>query len=174
MEEIRTWTLVLWIVSGKTDGDDDADLGSSTKLEFAPKVEYFVSDGFAIGLELPISLDTEKNGHGGKTKINSIAAVTFARYYFNEKKMNPYLQGGIGFGSSHYEYKLDSNEEDYDSNLFLYELSGGVAYFLNDLISIDLEIGYKVVVLRPEEDSDGDPRNISRGVAFNIGFSISL
>ncbi|PCH70454.1 MAG: hypothetical protein COC06_04880 [Bacteroidales bacterium] len=158
----------------KIDGDDDIDLGSSTKLEFAPKVGYFVVDGFAIGLELPVSFDTEKNGHGGKTKINSIAAVTFARYYFSEKKVKPYLHGGIGFGSSHYEYKFDSYEEDYDSNLFLYELSGGVAIFLNDIIAIDLGLGYQAVISKPKEDMDDNRRNILSGVAFNVGFSISL
>lgn len=155
----------------KTD-NDDGDLGSQTEFEFAPQVGYFVADGFAVGLELPISFVTEKDEDDDKYKTNSIAIVPFARYYFGQTNVKPYLHGGIGFGSA----KFEDVESSYENKmkLFVYELAGGVAIFLNENVAIDLGLGYQSTTLRPDEDMDGDPRNIASGVGFNVGFTISL
>ncbi|WP_461632940.1 outer membrane beta-barrel protein [Labilibaculum euxinus] len=152
--------------------DGDEDLGSTTSFEFAPQVGYFVADGFAVGLELPIGMQTEKDKDDNKYKTNRIAVMPFARYYFGENNVKPYLHGGFGFGSMKYKDVSASAESKWKT--FVYGVSGGVAIFLNNNIALDLGVGYQSVTLRPDEDRDNDPRRILSSVAFNVGFSISL
>lgn len=155
----------------KNDGGD-GDLGSTTKFEFAPQVGYFVADGFAVGIQMPISTQTDKDEDDDKFKTNSFAFMPFARYYFGDNNVKPYLHGGLGLGSIKMEDVADSDETKLKT--FVYGISGGVAIFLNDNIALDLGLGYQSTTLRPSEDMDGDPRNISSGVAFNVGFSFCL
>ncbi len=160
-------------VNNKWKNDSgDGDLGSSTKFEFAPQVGYFVVDRLAVGLELPVSLQTEKNKNDDKFNTNSFAVMPFARYYFGQNNVKPYLHGGFGIGSLKLKDVSDSDET--KLNTFVYGISGGVAIFINDNIALDLGLGYQSTTLRPSEDMDGDPKNISNRVAFNVGFSLFL
>ncbi|MBL4561747.1 MAG: outer membrane beta-barrel protein [Labilibaculum sp.] len=150
----------------------DEDQGSTTTFEFVPQMGYFVADGLVIGAELGFSSSKEKED-GYEYKTSTIALGPFVRYYFGKTNVKPYLHGGFGFGSaSEKEEGYGSDEEDY--KLSVYGFGGGVGIFINEKIAIDLGVGYSSVTVKPDEDYDGDPKIVTNGIGFNVGFSISL
>jgi hypothetical protein len=49
-------------VNSKFESDDvNEDLGKTTTLEFSPQIGFFVIDGLALGMELPIMPSLEKS-----------------------------------------------------------------------------------------------------------------
>lgn len=153
----------------KTDGGDH-DLGTNTEFEFAPQFGYFIADGLVVGAELPFTSSKQEDEDGDKYKTNSIALLPFARYYFGQTNVKPYLHAGIGYG-------LLSEEDDYDEEdykMMVYEFGAGVAIFLNESIAVDLGLGYTSATLKPDEDYSGDPKIVTSGLAFQVGFTFCL
>ena len=81
-----------------------------------------------------------------------------------------HLHGGVGFGSAKEEF--DSDDQDY--KLTTYEFGGGMAIFINESFAVDLGLGYSSTTLKPDGDFSGDPKIVTNGLAFQVGFTISL
>ncbi|WP_321306729.1 outer membrane beta-barrel protein [Marinifilum fragile] len=153
----------------KSNGGDQ-DMGSTKEFEFAPQVGCFVIDGLAIGAELPFTSSKQEDEDGDEYKMNTIAFVPFARYYFGETNVKPYVHAGFGFGSA--KEKNDYSEQDYSMTAL--ELGGGMAIFLNESIAVDLGLGYASTTLKPDGDYSGNPKIVTSGLAFQVGFTFSL
>lgn len=147
----------------KTDG------GKVTDLELSPQIGFFIANGVAIGAEVPISYNRKKDDKSKET-TTSISFTPFVRYYFGSKNIKPYLHGAVGLG----RMKRKDSLNEFPMNLFMYELGGGLAFFLNEKVSLDIGIGYASVRAKPTKDNDHNYRSISRGVGLEMGFVVFL
>jgi len=142
-----------------------------TNFNISPRIGYFVIDNLVVGISLPFSSSTNKLNNSKSTE-NSIFISPFTRYYFTESNIKPFLQGQVGFGSSKNKFESDFSDFESTSNLFNYEILGGVAIFINDYISFDLGINY--INSTSKFKNDNDTKNISSQFGFRAGISIIL
>lgn len=122
------------------------DGSSSTEIKINPIIGAFISDNFAMGAEL--SYEDYESG-------STFLFGPLIRYYFGDSNIKPFLNGEYLFGN------IDYNNGSSDVNGFA--LGGGVAFFLNQHIAIDLGLTYNKISY---DDSDTD------GINVNGGFSI--
>lgn len=157
------------------DDNDERDYGKSIELEFSPQVGYFVVDNLALGLAIPVSMKKETDIDDNEEKTTSFAVAPFARYYFGTTNAKPFLQGLVGFGGAKYTYDFDMGETiDTKMSLFLWEVGGGVAVFLNESIGIDIGVAYGSSHMKPKENNDDNAKIISSGFALHVGFALSF
>jgi len=158
----------------KTD-DDSGDDGKTTNLEFSPQIGFFVVDGLALGVEIPIMYSSEKDEDDDKFSSTSLAFAPFLRYYIGTSNVKPYLHGEVGFGNLKVKYDpATGSSDDASAGMFLYEIGGGLGIFLNDKVSLDIGIGYASVSIKPKEDNDVNYRSISSGFGLGIGLVVVL
>lgn len=166
--------LDLTFLNTKYKSDDVSENGpKTTNLEFSPMGGFFVADGFAVGLEIPISYTMEKDEE--KTSTTSIAFAPFVRYYFGSSHIKPYLHGAVGLGSL--KAKLDpgsSASREISYGMFLYQIGGGLGIFLNEKVSLDVGLAYASVSLKPKENNNTNYRSISSGIGIGIGIVVVL
>ncbi len=164
-----------WLISGASDLTfssttttleyDGEELGDSdaTKLSLTPVAGYFIADGLAIGMALNV-----ENSKQDDYTSNSLTIGPFARYYFGNSNVKPFLQGALLFGSSTEEDDTDEA----DASVNAWELGGGVAMFINNFLSVDMGLGYGKATATSEDDND--LKLIMDGISFNVGFSVYL
>ncbi|MGD9994795.1 MAG: outer membrane protein [Salinivirgaceae bacterium] len=158
----------------KTD-DNNGDAGKSTNLEITPQIGYFVSDGLAFGVELPISYNHEEDEFHDKYNSTSLAFVPFLRYYFGSDIIKPYVHGGLGFGTLNMKYEPDfGSTETMSAGMFLFEIGGGLNYFIKDNVALDFGLGYAYASAKPNENNNVNYRNISNGLGIEIGIAVML
>jgi outer membrane protein len=162
--------------------DGNGEDGKTSNLEFSPQLGFFVIDNLALGIELPINYSSEKNENDNKFHSTSVAFAPFIRYYFGTNNIKPYLHSGIGFGYQKMGYDLNASYSDYNMNpsqdfkstISLYEFGGGLAIFLNEKTSLDIEIGYASGSIKPKKDNNNNYRSITSGIGLGIGFAIII
>jgi outer membrane protein len=137
---------------------DGETIGEATKVSnfsIKPTVGYFVTDGLALGL----SFDFESTSYESSTS-SSIMAGPYVKYYLGGTNIKPFVQGDLLVG------KVD------DANISGSDIAGGVAVFLNDVVSLEFGIGYGNVSLIDPDDTKAKYK--TSGFALVGGFSISL
>ncbi|MGV3460566.1 MAG: outer membrane beta-barrel protein [Flavobacterium sp.] len=107
---------------------------------FNPKAGYFVTDKFAVGIELGVgSSKTEVSPEGAptaETKSNFFGAGVFGRYYFLDlgQRFKTYAEVGVGFGGGKTE--LDGTEVTKNSGVNAgFDL--GINYFITPSFAIN-------------------------------------
>lgn len=84
------------------------------------------------------------------------------RYYFGSSNIKPYLEGDYITGFTKYdEGKIKVNG---------WDLGAGLAFFLNDYISLDVKLGYANATA--EDTAEPDYEIKTKGFALSAGFSI--
>jgi hypothetical protein len=101
--------------------------------EMFPKAGYFIKNKFVIGSEVGIYINNS-------TFYKSL--VPFTRYYFldNEKIINPFIEGGLGFKNVSY-HKLSSGNP--SVNEFMYQFKVGTSLFFTNSVALNLTFNYK-------------------------------
>ncbi|MBW6537704.1 MAG: outer membrane beta-barrel protein [Mariniphaga sp.] len=125
----------------------ESDPVSASTIEFSPQFGYFVVNGLAIGLDVPISFSTEKDD-GDKFKTSTWLVGPFVRSYLGGQNVKPFLQASIGFGKSKYDsnYEYIHYPDDITKfDLFGYEAGGGISMFINQHVAFDVAVGYASV-----------------------------
>jgi hypothetical protein len=134
-----------------------------TSFELSPQLGVFASKSLALGIDMQISVASEDG-----SKTTSLAFAPFIRLYAGAGNIKPFLQGEIGFG------KLSEGDMNYTSksDLFLYEIDGGLGIFLSRSVSFDLRLGYAYL---SQKHKDYDmAKDTSSGIGFGIGLFILL
>jgi hypothetical protein len=158
----------LTVVSSKVVYDGDSDEGDNeTSLNFSPQIGYFLTDGLAVGVQIPISVSSSGSG-SDKYSTSTLAFAPFVRNYFGKTNLRPFVQGSAGIGSAGFKFGSD----DESASLFLWEVGGGVAMFIKENISIDFVVGYVSSTMKFKDEDDF--KVVSNGVGFSIGFGIIL
>lgn len=150
---------------------------------FFPEAGYFVIDKLVTGLFLEFDRYTEKYDDGDKDFDTKIIIGPFVRYYIMEyKKLWPYAEGRVGFGSAKYTNNYDS---DYIPkwSYFTTKLGAGATYFVTNHVGIDLFMGYDYDVWTDKTDySNGSKQMTSEdegtdkygSFEMNIGVVVTI
>ena len=123
-------------------GNDVSELKISS-VNFSPKAGYFVTDDFAVGVQLELVSGKREETTiipGAptlveETKVGGFGAGVFARYYFLKlgERFKTYTELGVGFGSAKVE---DNSQETAKINTFGAGLDLGINYFVTKNIAI--------------------------------------
>jgi outer membrane protein len=109
-------------------------------FSFNPKAGYFITDKFAVGIELSVASNKEEVNPDGapteETKANFFGAGVFGRYYFLElgQRFKTYAEVGVGFGGGKTE--VDGTEIAKNSGVNA-GLDLGINYFVTPSIAIN-------------------------------------
>ncbi len=158
--------------------DSDVEV-NNTYLNFSSAAGYFVTNGLSIGLLANYTDNVNKGPIN-----NSLLAGPFVRYYFaKSKKLFPFAQTAITFGSNSYEFEILSVTENFNtkkvsSDIFGYEMDLGLSILLSKQISFDIILGYAHTKEdTPYIDFNGTETTteVSTGAfGMNLGFSVFL
>ena len=144
------------ITSQKMDVTDNA-IRKSTFIELSPQIGFFVADGLAMGVELPISYSSNRLGNS-KSSYTILAVSPFLRYYFGKSNIKPYLHGGAGIGMLKFKSDLLSLFNGSET-MFNYDIGGGLGIFLNDKVSLDIGV---------------ETGTFTDGLVYGVGFVVLL
>jgi len=151
------------------------EYGNTNTFSLSPHIGYFVADNFAIGIELAMSFSNykDKNNHSSSAN-NTYVFAPFLKYYFSQNEFKPFLFAEYGIGTHH--SKHDSPYYNYDgkNKLSVLAIGGGVSYFINTTIGLDLGVNYSRSSSKPNENNPNDEKNIISGITSTVGFTISL
>lgn len=102
-------------------------------FEFNPAVGYFISDKFAVGVELMIGSDKTEVAGTDTSKYSNFGAGVFGRYYFLDlgQRFKTYAQAGVNFGTE------KESVSDYKANGFGLGAGLGMQYFVTPKMAIN-------------------------------------
>ncbi|TAJ14871.1 porin family protein [Marinilabiliaceae bacterium JC017] len=151
-----------------TEDDGTEKELSITHFNIKPSLGYFFANNFAVAISFNYELNKE-----GDYKYREALVGPMLRYYILESNIKPYVQGGLMFGANKIRYNAAGECKE---NVFRWDLGAGVAFFLNDYVSIDLGLGYSSVSKESKYDDDefevfNESRDIN-AIAFTGGLTI--
>ena len=128
--------------SWKSDVDDGV-IEKTFKLNFTPAAGYFVIDNLALGGKLGLTYFSYVKEKGYSYYSSSSVFSPFARYYFGSNMIRPFAELSAGLGSQKKQFIFDNQDDQINSGpLRVAQVSGGIAFFINNNIAFDLGIGY--------------------------------
>jgi len=124
------------LLEGNVGFSSTNDKNTETKtsaFEFNPKAGYFLTDKFALGLELGIGSDKEEVAGTDTDKNSNFNAGVFGRYYFLDlgQRFKTYAEAGVGLMNG----KDGLGEFKYSGVEFNAGL--GINYFVSDSFAIN-------------------------------------
>ncbi|SKB37021.1 hypothetical protein SAMN05660226_00967 [Parapedobacter luteus] len=146
-----------WIVGGTIGNIGYSFEGETFRIGLAPLAGYFITDGFAIGLQPSLSLRTVKGGDN----IWGYGVSPFARYYFPEGASASgrfFAHGNVGIAGSS---PGDGATLDFGANV-------GYAHFITTSVALEVSAGYNY----SKATVEGAQRQSGLGV--NLGFQVYL
>jgi hypothetical protein len=148
------------------------DISSEFSFNIKPVFGYFFTDNIAIGII--INYDYAK--YSSIEKSNSISAGPFLRTYLGDSYVKPFIHLGVGFGNYKYLYDPSNNFDDIDINayLFNYNLGGGIAFFLNEYVALEVIVHYNNTSLKPRENNEENIKEVYSKVSLDVGFQVFL
>ena len=162
-------------------GFQESDADKTFNLNLLPKIGYFVSDNFALGLDLSLAIsnsDYNSSMVNPKSTSTMINVGPFIRYYFPTGTVAPFFELGTSFGhvKSTYSYSYDygSYNEENKGGIFLLNGGLGIAAPLGDKASLDLMAGYNRMRAKDTKDNPDNDRTIYNNFGIELGFVVFL
>ena len=116
---------------------------TSTQLNFAPSIGYFLVRNFAFGIGLDYTFNTITEADGQKELDSDLLFGPFARFYFPvADDMAFFLESTLGFGSSNSSTTINGADQDIATNVFAFGIGPGFTIFSNQAIGIEAGIKY--------------------------------
>lgn len=158
------------------EGDDfSRDAGSLKEFTVSPEIGYAIENNFFIGLDFAYGYsDIDDKDFGYETTIHIISAAPFVKFYFSEKKIKPFLIASYGLGRSidKTRFILGTNVLNTTKRKFsLLNLGGGLSYFFNKNINVELSLNYLKYSNTSEDKSE---TYITNQFKSNLGFTIFI
>lgn len=151
----------------ESDGKTVGDKYTVSKLSFKPSANYFVIDNLSVGLGILFESTTEKDGSDSDTTSTTAILPTGTYFFKTESSVVPYVGVGAGLMS------VSSGDQDEDKySGFAFGANGGLAYFVNNSVSVNLGLTYLNSSLKNKKES----KNVIKSGAFgvSVGFGIFL
>jgi len=154
------------------------DAGQTIDLEFDGLIGFFVNNKFMFGIDIPLtySKETDEFEYADYSSItSSLSLVPFIRRYMGKGKLKPYIHGGFGIGWGRNKYFESYDEIKVSLQILSYEIGGGLSFFLNDHLAIDLNIlygGASITWINPYTDKD--EKRKGSGIGSSLGLIICL
>jgi len=129
----------------------------------------FAGFHLALGVVIILGANTKDYDYDSEDRETSVDFAPFIQYYFGGKKVKPFMSasGGIGRYKNTYIASSPKYNNESTSTILTYSLGAGVGFFLNDMLSIDLELGYGRISSKINKDFKG----IQNAFGLNAGFS---
>jgi Outer membrane protein beta-barrel domain len=149
---------------------------SKTKINsfnFNPEVGFFASNGFALGLSLDLSTETQKfnqDNNDSKSTSTEYLLGPFIRVY---TKSGVFFTGNYSFGKSISEYTYSGSSDREEAKTSKWKLGLGYAAFINENVALEPSISYQAYTLN-HDDSDSDFTYRTGQVVIGLGLSIYL
>jgi hypothetical protein len=145
--------------------------GSNFSFTLSPIVGKFLSEKFAVGVELDLSLSGNKTGVNTETtnKSSSMGLSPFLRYYaLKWNKLSLFGQGNIGVEFSSSSVKTDGVTNDGPKSTRLYlSIYPGLAYDITDKLSLQTSLNILSFGYNYSSSKEGTSKYNSS--SFNIG-----
>ncbi|PRY99741.1 outer membrane beta-barrel protein [Marinilabilia salmonicolor] len=143
-------------------------------FNFKSSVAYFIYDGLAVGIS--IDYETLKYDYeDSEEKESSFMIGPSLVYYFGSSNIKPYIFGEYMFGTSKTEQKEGSTTNDFKLDMNGWAMGAGIAFFMNEHLSLDLGMGYSRISAKPESDNinpDIGIEMIAKGFVLDGGISV--
>ena len=162
--------------SSKSDNSSKVEHGKGNSFSLSPKIGFLLIDNLVFGAGIDLGFGSfESQQGGGESKSTSLSFSPFTRYYFLEGEFKPFLNAKYSFGSNKNTFiNQNGNDSESKSSNNTLELGGGVSYFINEIISIELGINYTRNSAKQTDNNPANIRNITSGITSAIGFAIFL
>lgn len=142
-----------WLVGGSAGLDYTVQSGSRAfNASLSPQGGYFVVDNFAVGVRLPLGLQSTFNETTSslgsdienRTLTYRAGIGPFVRYYFGKSAIRPFVNAGADYQYSRTREKVNFSDEPYISNENSYSLFGGagMAYFISQFVGLETQLTY--------------------------------
>jgi opacity protein-like surface antigen len=147
-------------------GSDEYEYDAN-QFNFSPSIGWFVSDGVAIGININYESLKQKN-ESEEQKESTFLIGPSVTYYFGSSNIKPFILGEYMVGNYKNEYDGDESSTQVNG----WGLGGGVAFFLNQHISLNIGLGYASMTGKFDETEGYDVETISKGINFDGGISV--
>src|SRR5690554_7434983 len=91
-------------ISFSSTNDKNTDVKENS-FTFAPKAGYFLTDDFAVGVQLDVT-NSKTEAVALENKENAFGAGVFGRYYFLDLGQRFKTYGELGLGFASYKYRV--------------------------------------------------------------------
>lgn len=154
----------------KDSGGDVNVTYSTIGFNLLPTAGYFLIDNLAVGVDLMVCYHLQKSKDSNyKDSESLLAAGPFARYYFPLKKIYPFVEGNVEFGTWKEKWS-DGSEGDDKEGLFIYGVGIGASKPVGENVLIDAMVGYQNQTWKEENDY----KYIYGTIGLKIGITILL
>ncbi|WP_164112800.1 MULTISPECIES: outer membrane beta-barrel protein [Sphingobacterium] len=147
--------------------DKSTDLKNSY-FRFSPKVGYFLSDKFAVGVDLGFSKTNQEelgaNNSIFKSKYNEFKVGAFGRYYFLNigERFKAYSE----LNAAYYTFRTKTEGYDFNPKMNHYSLNGGIG--ANFFLTKNVALGYSFGNIIGFNTSKKDEEKSSNGFYLNV------
>lgn len=158
------------------NGFNEPDADKRTSFNMLPRIGYFVSDNFALGLGVNIGSISEADGWDNDKFSQTLLSIEpFVRYYIPTTKVLPFFEMNGSIGSIKNKYKSDASDDD-ELNYSVMSIGGGIgiAAPLGDKVTLDVMAGYNSLTVKKKEDNKDNDRTVIGTIGLKIGFTILL
>lgn len=147
------------------------DIDKTFSFNLLPRAGYFIIDNLVVGLDLLVSMNSEKSAdREDKDSETTLAIGPFARYYYPLEKIYPFVEASVGLGTWK-ETWVNGSDEEYKESLTIFGIGVGASAPLGEKVLIDALIGYASQIWNDKED---DTKYIYGTIGLRVGFTILL
>ena len=138
-------------------------------FNLSPNIGIFVSDNFLIGGTLALDYSRLKDDDFDfEATSTGFRIGPLLRYYFTDSKIKPFINFNPTFTSVSQKTEVRGDEAEFDLSGFSMLGNVGVAFFLNEKLSLDLSLGINYTSL----GNNNFESNINTTTfGLNVGFS---
>lgn len=154
-------------VNGKQEYSGQTSNYHYTQLSFQSSAGYFIVENFALGLSANWTYSKSDSYSNSLFTLGPVA-----RLYLSSTNVKPYLVGNIGGAFERQKETSSVYNSDVKYNGLAYGAGLGIAYFINEKVSFDVQAGYQGFSLKNTDDSSY--RTSTNNIVINLGFSICL
>jgi hypothetical protein len=124
-------------------GDSEGDGPSSMQFNISPKVGYFISDNFALGIGMDYTFSEVEDPNLNRTKDTDLLFGPFARLYLPVGgDIAVFLEGNFGFGTSSDIMNIGGENQNISTNIFAVGAGPGLTIFSSEAIGISASFKY--------------------------------
>ena len=140
-----------------------------------PSGGYFIIDNLAVIVKGLYSSYAEESKLSDESYSQRMWGIgPFTRYYLNLGSIFVIMEGGviIARDKDTYSYTGDDFEDIY--NGMIIEILGGVSKQINQVISLDAQLGYSRAAWTPKDGVDEIGKDVCQGLIAKVGFTVYL
>ncbi len=156
--------------SSSTSVSNGTTASESTSLfSFLPYVNYFIMDGFSLGISPGINIIKLA---GSKESITNLLLFAVPGYTFSTKgNVFPFIEGWIGYTAVTSKADAASGIPELDLSGISYGGRGGVKVLVGKSGLLSVGVSYTLYNLNPK---GADKRNGYNSLAISMGFSVFI